>query len=283
MAARACAAALSTTRRSGWPAPSRTGSATRRRSTPDYRTWGEFLEVDRRARPRARGQQLRHPHADDVLPRAAPRRLPAHRAAGPALRDRHARGRRLLAAGARRPAIGWSAARTSSCTTSASRRSGSSSPPANTASCWRPTSSRFEEKWGRPWEPYERRPSRATTRRPSASAQVVGERLPAGTTVLVVSKGDERAAEPAGSPRHGTSPRRERACGPATIRRTAQRRSRSSRRCGQAGPSTWSCRRRCLWWLDHYEGLRDHLESTYQEVVHEDEAGVIFALNGRTQ
>jgi hypothetical protein len=37
-----------------------------------------------------------------------------------------------------------------------------------------------------------------------------------------------------------------------------------------------------LWWLDHYEGLRAHLESTCQEVVRDDEAGVIFALNGRT-
>jgi hypothetical protein len=36
-----------------------------------------------------------------------------------------------------------------------------------------------------------------------------------------------------------------------------------------------------LWWLDHYSGLSDHLERSYEAVVREDDTCVIFALNGR--
>ena len=92
---------------SGWPARSRTGSATRPRSRPPTDTWGEFLRARRAAAPREHaGAVVRHPTADDVLPGDAPRRLRAHRPARRALRGRHARGRRLLAARARRPATG---------------------------------------------------------------------------------------------------------------------------------------------------------------------------------
>src|SRR5947208_1714 len=33
-----------------------------------------------------------------------------------------------------------------------------------------------------------------------------------------------------------------------------------------------------LWWLDHYEELRLHLESNYREVPRDPEAGVVYAL-----
>jgi hypothetical protein len=35
-----------------------------------------------------------------------------------------------------------------------------------------------------------------------------------------------------------------------------------------------------FWWLDHYEGLRAHLEERYPAVVREDTC-VIFSLNGK--
>ncbi len=36
-----------------------------------------------------------------------------------------------------------------------------------------------------------------------------------------------------------------------------------------------------LWWLQHYEGLQEHLERRYDTVVREEGVCVIFALNGR--
>jgi hypothetical protein len=38
-----------------------------------------------------------------------------------------------------------------------------------------------------------------------------------------------------------------------------------------------------LWWLDHYRGLAEHLERSYETVVREDDTCVIFALNGQRQ
>jgi glycosyltransferase involved in cell wall biosynthesis len=35
-----------------------------------------------------------------------------------------------------------------------------------------------------------------------------------------------------------------------------------------------------LWWLDHYEELRRHLESRYEEVGRDDGAGVVYSLDG---
>jgi hypothetical protein len=35
-----------------------------------------------------------------------------------------------------------------------------------------------------------------------------------------------------------------------------------------------------MWWLHHYGGLRQHLESRYTAVVRDEETCVIFALNG---
>jgi hypothetical protein len=37
------------------------------------------------------------------------------------------------------------------------------------------------------------------------------------------------------------------------------------------------------WWLDHYEGLHQHLQSRYRAVRFDEQAGVIFELreNGR--
>ena len=34
-----------------------------------------------------------------------------------------------------------------------------------------------------------------------------------------------------------------------------------------------------LWWLDHYEGLRGHLERHGKVVSQEEDVGVIFELN----
>jgi hypothetical protein len=36
-----------------------------------------------------------------------------------------------------------------------------------------------------------------------------------------------------------------------------------------------------LWWLDHYEGLRSHLEQHYRLLVHRSDACAIYALDAQ--
>jgi len=36
-----------------------------------------------------------------------------------------------------------------------------------------------------------------------------------------------------------------------------------------------------MWWLDHYQGLAEHLEQRYATVVRDEDTCVIFALNGK--
>jgi GT2 family glycosyltransferase len=50
---------------------------------------------------------------------------------------------------------------------------------------------RFEEKWGVKWQPYNRRLSLRYLQTIDRIRQIVGRAIPAGATVLVVSKGDE--------------------------------------------------------------------------------------------
>ncbi len=138
---------------------------------------------------------------------------------------------------------------------------------------------RFEEKWGRPWEPYQRRPKPqydASTRR---IAELVAERLPGEATIAVISRGDQRLLEVSGA---------------------------AARHFPESAPGVWAgyhpgdsaeavaaleemraggidyllVPEASLWWLDHYEGFRAHLESNYSEVVRDEKACVIFSLNG---
>ena len=180
--------------------------------------------------------------------------LRAHRAARPALRGRHARGRRLLAARARRPATGSSAPRTRSSTTSARPRSASWSRRASTSEILEANKRRFEEKWGGRGSPTSAAPSPRYEACASASAQIVADQLPAEATVLVVSKGDDELLDLGGRrARHfpeaedGTWAGHHPADSAEAVAPLEAMRA--------AGgefilfPSTG------LWWLDHYDGL----------------------------
>jgi GT2 family glycosyltransferase len=53
----------------------------------------------------------------------------------------------------------------------------------------------FEQKWGEPWHPYARREDAEYTALVRRVRQTVCDAVPAGSTVLMVSKGDERLLE----------------------------------------------------------------------------------------
>ena len=134
---------------------------------------------------------------------------------------------------------------------------------------------RFQDKWGEPWKPYGRREDSEYTALVQRLRQVVSDTLPADSTVLVVSKGDERLVEldgmrawhfpglsdgswaghhPADSAEAIAGLHELRALGAGYI----------------AFPGT------SLWWLEFYEGLARYLRD--REVLR-DEACAIFALD----
>ena len=100
---------------------------------------------------------------------------------------------------------------------------------------------RFEEKWGEPWQPYERRPNPAYQRLTQRIREIVADTLPAGATVLVVSKGDEELLRIEGhDARH--FPAAADGSWAVIIPPTAKRPSRRWRRCARPAASS-SCSR----------------------------------------
>jgi GT2 family glycosyltransferase len=140
--------------------------------------------------------------------------------------------------------------------------------------------SRFEQKWGRPWQPYGRRRNPEYEQLAERIREVVAATLPPDANVLVVSRGDDELVRLKGVvARHFPSTDDGHWAGhhPASSEEAVALLERSRAGGGQyvLFPSTG------MWWLDHYEGLREHLESRYRAVVREEETCVIFALNGR--
>lgn len=138
---------------------------------------------------------------------------------------------------------------------------------------------RFERKWGVEWTTHERRRDdayEALVERLRTTAQAA---LPDGARVLVLSKGDEALVDldgmrtthfPAGA--DGVYAGHH----PADSAEAIALLEAARRRGGEflVFPDT------SRWWLDHYGGLRRHLEDRYRRVA-EDESCVIFSLADR--
>jgi hypothetical protein len=137
---------------------------------------------------------------------------------------------------------------------------------------------RYAEKWGAPWRPYARRQStsyRVLTRR---IRDLVAQRLPPESRVLVVSRGDDELlrfegreglhfpqAENGVYAGHYPGDSREAIAHLEEVRREQGARF-------LLFPETG------LWWLDHYGGLRSHLETCYRRVAFEEGTAVIYSL-----
>jgi GT2 family glycosyltransferase len=137
---------------------------------------------------------------------------------------------------------------------------------------------RFEDKWGEPWRPYDRRPNPAYQRLTQRIREIVADTLPAGATVLVVSKGDEEllrieghiarhfpAADDGSWAGHHPTDSDEAVAALEAMR--------------AAGGEFIVFPRTGMWWLEHYRGLTEHLEQRYQAIVREEDTCVIFALS----
>jgi GT2 family glycosyltransferase len=136
---------------------------------------------------------------------------------------------------------------------------------------------RYAEKWGRPWEPYGRRPNPRYEREAEQLREAVKAAVPDGSTVLVISRGDEGLLElngrramhfPQGE--DGGWSGHHPADSEEAVGHLEELRERGADYL--VVPPTYR------WWLDHYEGLREHLDSRYRAVRFDERAGAIYRL-----
>jgi GT2 family glycosyltransferase len=137
----------------------------------------------------------------------------------------------------------------------------------------------FEKKWQEPWQPYGRRRSDRYRGLVERVRQAVVDAVPADSTVLVVSRGDDellridrrrawhfpRSDDGAYAGHHPADSKQaiallevQRAAGAEYI----------------VFPGTG------IWWLEHYEGLRRHLDERYGRRFSDPKTCVIFDLAG---
>jgi GT2 family glycosyltransferase len=136
---------------------------------------------------------------------------------------------------------------------------------------------RYAEKWGRHWEPYERRPNPRYEREAEWLREAVDAAVPARAEVLVISRGDDSLLELNGHrARHfpqgedGGWAGHHPAHSEEAIEHLEALRQRGARYL--VVPQTYR------WWLDHYGGLRQHLESRYRALLEDERAGTIYEL-----
>jgi hypothetical protein len=138
---------------------------------------------------------------------------------------------------------------------------------------------RFEEKWGMPWQPYERRRNDDYGALRESLRRTLTTTLPGGATVIVVSKGDDELLELDG--RTGLHfPQTEDGCYAGFYPADSSEAIAQLESLRDRGGSHFVLPRTGFWWLDHYDGLREHLETRYTR-VHRDAACVVYALDSK--
>ncbi len=139
----------------------------------------------------------------------------------------------------------------------------------------------FREKWGEAWAPYGRRPSEAYDVLVGQVLEAVHRYIPAEEPALIISRGDERFVTANGSrlwhfpgDADGVWAGYYPADSQAAVRLVEEAQRKGARYL--VIPATGA------WWLDHYDGLREHLEVTAM-TIHDDPASCrIFRLGDTT-
>ena len=138
---------------------------------------------------------------------------------------------------------------------------------------------RFTRKWGRPWTPYRRRTGEAYRNMATRLRALVDAHVPAAATVLVVSKGDDALLD-LGSRRGWHLPQSESGAYAGHYPEDSSEAIAQLESLRARGGEFVVFPRTSQWWLEHYEGLRRHLEGRYARVADESETGTIYALRG---
>jgi GT2 family glycosyltransferase len=136
---------------------------------------------------------------------------------------------------------------------------------------------RFEDKWGAPWRGGSRRIGAGYERMRERIREVVYAAVPAGATVLVISRGDDDLVALEGRrgwhfPRTngGAYAGHYPADSLAAIGMLEAERAR--------GADFLLIPQTAAWWLDHYSEFRDHLERRYQVIAGGQRDCVVVAL-----
>ena len=140
----------------------------------------------------------------------------------------------------------------------------------------------FEEKWQEPWQPHDRRRSHRYSELVERVRQQVVDATRSHATILVVSRGDEELLRLDGRrgwhfPRSddGSYAGHHPANSHEAIARLEEQR--------RAGSEYIVFPASGAWWLDHYEGLRRHLDGHYERRFSDPETCVVFDLRERAR
>ncbi len=142
---------------------------------------------------------------------------------------------------------------------------------------------RFERKWGIEWRPHRHRPGPVYRALIARIKEVAPEVIPAGSRVLVISKGDPdlllalhgRDARHFPQDADGSYAGYHPAGSVEVISHLESLQRAGAEYLLIPGPS--------LWWLDHYTGLSQYLRASGEEVFHESDLCLIFRLCRPTQ
>ncbi len=139
---------------------------------------------------------------------------------------------------------------------------------------------RFEEKWGVEWQPHERRSNAAYEGLRRKIGVMVRDNIPFGSTILVVTRGDNVLLELPGYegwhfPRasDGTYAGYHPGDDGEAIGHLEQLR--------RLGAEYLVIPVSAAWWLEHYRGFRKHLDEQYDDVTMEPAIATIYDLGAR--
>jgi ATP-binding cassette, subfamily B, bacterial len=137
---------------------------------------------------------------------------------------------------------------------------------------------RFEEKWGVSWEPHARRNDPEYVALAGRVTDAVREHVPRGSTVLVASRGDDTLVSLEGRRawhfpqlEDGTYAGHHPAGDEEVIAELERMRKRGAKYLVLPANS--------MWWLEHYEDFRRHLDARYQCASDDPETARIYRLD----
>ena len=141
---------------------------------------------------------------------------------------------------------------------------------------------RFEEKWGEAWQPHGRRITPDYSRLRQRIQGLASQHLPEGTTVAVISKGDEELLKLNGphawhfpQAADGAYANIYPADGAEAVAQLEEMRARGARFLLIPKPA--------LWWLEYYGEFKNHLESQCRLALRQDETCLIFDLGDQDE
>jgi ATP-binding cassette subfamily B protein len=139
---------------------------------------------------------------------------------------------------------------------------------------------RFEEKWGIAWEPHARRNDPEYAALAERVTDAVREHVPRGSTVLVASRGDEQLVNLSDhralhfpQDDDGTYAGHHPADDEEAIAQLERMR--------EGGAKYLVLPANSMWWLEHYEGFRRHLEDRYPCSSDDPQTARIYRLEQR--